>query len=99
SGNVLERLEPLRAGELKFGFRISRLLQHLDRETQSGREIPRGHGDARAGARNAAASTPTAAASTTAAATASTTAADGDVRVQLAHLILQLLARVALRTA
>src|SRR4051794_23991786 len=89
----LQRLDSRGGNTVEVGFRVSGLLQHLDREPHGRNEIRRRRYDVRGGARNSAAPTEATTAAAASAEAASAAAAHLDLRVQLAHLLLQLLTR------
>ena len=91
----LQRPEPLRLDPIELVLRIQRLPEDLGRQLERRLEVLGRRRDAGRRARHAAAAT--AAASAAAPSPTAAAAADVDLRVQLAHLFGQLLARVALR--
>src|SRR5258708_304556 len=88
----LQILDALRPLDLDFLLWIRGLLHHPARERHCRREVLRWRRDVRVGARRSTASATAPTSASTASATTART--DPDVRVQLSHLVRQLLPRV-----
>src|SRR5262249_58133996 len=93
--DVFERPQPLLLHTVEIGLGIRRLAQHLDGELHRRREIGRLRGDIRRCRTESAASESTPATTgATAEASAATAAAHCDARIELLHLVLNLLAGI-----